>query len=280
MLQPDSRVLRVFNNNAVLVSTDGVETVLAGRGIGFGKKPGDSIPTAGVQRQFVEASQDKIEFLKSAKALDPLLVATVSEAVEIAEDLIKDLGGSIYVVLVDHLVFAVRRHRDGTPIHNKLVSEIKVAFPVEYNAAEIVLQYVNSKLGITLPDDEAGFIALHLNAARTGHTVKQPLSKVNELGQIVEEVEKGYEVSAGANLDELLSVIKRITNRIHAGELRSNTARLQIASALPRDMAVATTIITKIGGDDLTPDQISAEAASLAVFLHGWRQSVQSSSHK
>lgn len=280
MLEPDARVLRVFNNNAVLVSTDGVETVLAGRGIGFGKKPGDSIPKAGVQRQFVEASEDKIEFLKSAKALDPQLVATVSEAVDIAADLIKDLSGSIYVVLVDHLVFAVQRHRDGTPIQNKLVSEIKIAFPTEYNAAEILLQYVNAKLGITLPDDEAGFIALHLNAARTGDTVKQPLSKVNELGLIVEEVEKGYGLSADGQLEELLSTIKRITNRIHAGELRSNAARLQIASALPQDMAVANSIITKIAEDELTPDQISAEAASLAVFLHGWRQSVRSSSHK
>lgn len=62
MIQSAARVLRVFNNNAVLVSIDGVENVLAGRGIGFGKRPGDTIPAGDAQRQFIEASPDKIDF--------------------------------------------------------------------------------------------------------------------------------------------------------------------------------------------------------------------------
>lgn len=278
MLKPDARILRVFNHNAVLVSADGVETVLAGRGIGFGKKPGDTVPTAGVQRQYVAASTDKIEFLKSANAIEPQLIATVAEAVDIAADLIRDLGGSIYVVLVDHLVFAVQRYRDGMSIINKLMNEIRAAFPVEYNAAEIMLHYVNSRLDITLPDDEAGFIALHLNAARTDNPVKAPLSEVNELGRIVAMIEEAYGVSATAHLDELLSVISRLTTRIHAGQIRTNEARVHIAATLRRDTDVAHTIISAIANDTLTPEQIFHEAATLAVFLHGWRQSVSSAS--
>lgn len=276
MIQSAARVLRVFNNNAVLVSIDGVENVLAGRGIGFGKRPGDTIPAGDAQRQFIEASPDKIDFLTSANALDPQLVATVTEAVELANHVIKDLDPSVYVVLVDHMAFAVQRHRDGYVIHNKLVDEIKVAFTAEFTAAELMVHYVNQKLELELPRDEAAFIALHLNAARTGATVKQPLSEANKLGVIVDLILSELSIDAHVQMDELLFAVNGFITRIHAGIWRKNATTSVIETMLRDEFAVARRVITHIAGSDVLPTKIAREAAYLAVFLHGWRQGTES----
>lgn len=123
MVQPDARVVRIFNNNAVLVRVDDVEFVLAGRGIGFGKKPGDTIPSVDAQRQFIEASPDKIDFLKSANALDPMLVEAVSEAVDLATDLLGDLDPSVYVVLADHRVYRTALKRGPHRLNSQAATE-------------------------------------------------------------------------------------------------------------------------------------------------------------
>ena len=75
MVDNTAQVVRAFNNNAVLASIGEDRFVLAGRGIGFGRKPGDSIDLDSVQQQYIEASSDRVEFLKSVNSLDPNLLA-------------------------------------------------------------------------------------------------------------------------------------------------------------------------------------------------------------
>ncbi|SDU79010.1 transcriptional antiterminator, BglG family [Arcanobacterium phocae] len=272
MVQSAARVMRIFNNNAVLVSIDGVERVLAGRGIGFGKRPGDFIPAGDAQRQFIEASPDKIDFLTSANALDPQLVDTVTEAVELATSIIEDLDPSVYVVLVDHMAFAVQRHRSGLTIRNKLVEEVKVAFSAEFTAAEIMVHYVNQKLDVELPTDEAAYIALHLNAARSGATVKQPLSEANQLGSIVDLVNRSFGDDKHGNMAELLLTVNGFITRIQQDIWRSNTTTAMVERLLPEEFGLARQIITHIAGPDAHATHIANESAYLAVFLHGWRQ--------
>lgn len=43
VLNKDSKVVKSFNNNIVLVKDDEKEKILFQRGIGFGKRPGDII---------------------------------------------------------------------------------------------------------------------------------------------------------------------------------------------------------------------------------------------
>ena len=273
MPEPVVTIVRVLNNNTVLVADDGVELVLASRGIGYGKKSGDVVPMGSSQRKYVETSIDKVGFLKSLSSLDPELFDTVARAVEMATDLISDLLPSVYVALADHLSFAVQRVRDGQSIENRILDEIRAAFPTEFAAAEVIIRYVNSELNVDLPVDEAAFVALHLNAARTGTSVKQPLQEANELSQLAELVTARMEVAdvAKSAHQELLGYLLRLLDRLAAGRTRKCTIRHLIAQGLPEEMDVARTTIHKIAeahSIEPSPD----EAALLAVFLHGWRQ--------
>lgn len=275
MSESVAHVVRVLNNNAVLVARDGIELVLASRGIGFGKKPGDGVEVESDQRKYVETSTDKVEFLKSLASLDPELAKAVSQAVEIATELIPDLHPSVYVMLADHLSFAVQRCRAGQGIENQLLNEIRATFPTEFAAAEVIVAFVNSKLGVDLVADEAGYVALHLNAARTGTSVKKPLSKANELNGLMDQIKAdlGLHTVSDAQTHELFTHLQRVIDRIATGHFRNNKATFPIAQALPLEMSAARAALRAIAThhDSHAPE---TEAALLAVFLHGWRQGV------
>lgn len=147
------RIIRVFSNNAVLVrvpsgvpredtaqntahntnakntNTNENTQVLVGRGIGFQRKPGDEISPATADRQYLELSPERAQFLKGVLSLDPAVMETISAAVDLAVDLLGGLHPSVYVVLAEHISFAVQRAGSGEQIRNSLVDEIRAAFP-------------------------------------------------------------------------------------------------------------------------------------------------------
>ena len=138
------RIIRVFSNNAVLVrvpsgvpredtaqntaqtkntqqqtsQTTNNTQVLVGRGIGFQRKPGDEISPATADRQYLELSPERAQFLKGVLSLDPAVMETISAAVDLAVDLLGELHPSVYVVLAEHISFAVQRAGSGEQIRN------------------------------------------------------------------------------------------------------------------------------------------------------------------
>ncbi len=72
----------------------------------------------------------------------------------------------IYISLSDHIAFAIKRYKKNMMIKNELLSEIRRVHKNEYKVALWALNFLNKKLKIELPEDEAGFIALHfINAS-------------------------------------------------------------------------------------------------------------------
>jgi transcriptional antiterminator len=274
MGQPAYLIARVFSNNTVLASQDEAERVLVGRGIGFGRRVGDWIPADLVQQQYFEVNPSKVHYLELMSSVDSHTFDTCVQAVERAGDLLGELHPSVYLVLADHLAFTVQRLREGCVISNPLVDEIRAVFPDEYVAAELVLRYVNSHLDVELPADEKAFITLHLNAARTGASVKRPLQQANALAGIAQFAGQrlGYLDASGPVHDELIQMLARLTKRVRAGDFRGNAAGRSIKRDLPLETALATQIIEQIWGGTPLPHECMGEVAHLAVFLHGWRQ--------
>ncbi len=264
-----ARIVRVFSNNALLVRVGDAERVVVGRGIGFGRRGGELLELAGIERHYVEANPERIRLLDSLDAMDPALFQTVSSAVDLAGDLLGDLHPSVYVMLVDHLGFALQRLRDGQEIRNELLGEIRAVFSAEFAAAELVVTYLNSQLGIGLPPDEAAFIALHLNAARTGSTVKRPLEQVNTLGGLVQFTARTINATPDALL---IQYVDQLAARVRSGVGRRNAAHLAIERALPEEARLARRIIARIAESDDVPVACAGEVGFLAVFLHGWLQ--------
>lgn len=282
------QVLKVLSNNAVLVRAPGGkqsggpvdDVVMVGRGIGFNRKPGDFISPSSVEHQYLEFHPNNEQLLRSINAIDPAVSETITAAVDLAVDVLGELHPSVYIVLAEHISYAVQRVERGEQIRNSLVEEIRAAFPLEFHAAELVVRYLNSHLaGVDMPVDEAAFITLHLNAARLGVTVKQPLATANALAGLVHLVCHHLLVTTttlDGHADRDLAVeISSITRRCAQAHFRTNSVHRMVERDLPQETSAAREVFCHTLNVTTLPQYAEGEVAFFAVFLHGWRQTVQ-----
>ena len=159
---------KIINNNIVsAVDSKGREVVVMGRGLGFGMKPGRQIQENKIEKVFRIKSQTLAEQFKDLLADMPLEhVKVSSDIITYAKENLKlKLNQSIYVTLTDHINFAITRYQQGIKPQNALLWEIKRFYSREYELGMYAVKTIEEKLRIRLPEDEAGFIALHfLNA--------------------------------------------------------------------------------------------------------------------
>ena len=127
---------RVLNTNTVLTTdTNGDEIVLLGAGLGFKRKPGDSVDQKKVEKQFI--LRDK----RNRSSFEKLMERIPHEYVVLAEKLISEaktvygleLNESIHIALPDHIHSAVENYRDGLVITNPLTLELRQFYPEEYS---------------------------------------------------------------------------------------------------------------------------------------------------
>lgn len=158
------QVVRVYNNNALLARAGGTELVAVGRGIGFARKPGDSIDADTIEQRFVPddtygerqitdvLSDAPIEHVDLARQV----VSLAAEALGIEPRI------SLLLPVLDHLTFAVRRAERGQRIDIPLRWEIESLYPDEAALGRRVVALVEERLRIELQVDEWAAFALHL----------------------------------------------------------------------------------------------------------------------
>lgn len=106
-----------------------------------------------------------------------------------------DLNDHIHIALTDHLSFALERLKSGYEIKNKLLHEIKMLYKEEYRIAEWAKRKVLTNLNIEIPDDEVGFIALHIHTAKMNHQSMQPvLDATTFVNDVIEMIEKQFSI--------------------------------------------------------------------------------------
>ncbi|MGL4572786.1 MAG: BglG family transcription antiterminator LicT [Clostridium sp.] len=159
---------KILNNNVVTVLIKGEEAVVMGRGIGFQKKSGEVIEESKVEKVFKMQNEQSNEKLKQLMLqTPPEYLSITKEIVGIAEaELQTELGEFVYILLTDHLYFAVMRETENIRIENPMALEVKNLYRKEFNVGLKALDIVEEYTGVRLSEGEATFIALHiLNAA-------------------------------------------------------------------------------------------------------------------
>ena len=110
------RIEKIINNN-IISSKDGmgVELVVMGRGIGFGKRPGDEIDDQMVEKTFkLDQMNDKEQFKELLASLPLEYIRLANDIISFAKDnLAIKLNQNVYLTLTDHINFALNRHREG-----------------------------------------------------------------------------------------------------------------------------------------------------------------------
>ncbi|MCD8097570.1 MAG: PRD domain-containing protein [Lachnospiraceae bacterium] len=185
---------KILNNN-VIVTEDANknEIVIMGRGIAFGKKSGDIVEDNRIQKIFhLDRGEANSRFQEIIRDISPEVLQVSDEIVSEARiALDKNLNDLIYVNICDHINTAVLNYKKGIVVRNALLDEVKRFYPKEYGIGQMALKTVSVNLGVELPDDEAGFIAMHLINAQIEGNAR--VDKITELiQQILDIVRKHY----------------------------------------------------------------------------------------
>lgn len=198
-MEKQYKIIRVMNNNVILVTevTKQKELVLMGKGIGFGKKKGEMvmIEQQAIEKAFVTGDKDlKQSYLQMLEAVNGKIVGLCSEIMYKAEQQLGDLSDMSFIVIVDHISFAIEKLTKNISIENPFAFEIKQLYPEEYKIGEFARRRIQEELSIDIQEDEVGFIALHLNAAKQHKGVSDTLRNTRIIKGIINLVENELDI--------------------------------------------------------------------------------------
>ncbi|MGG3841939.1 glucose PTS transporter transcription antiterminator GlcT [Anoxybacillus kestanbolensis] len=194
------RIEKVLNNNVLIASHPTYdEVVLIGKGIGFGKKKGDVIEQKDVEKWFIlKNEREQEQYKKLLPHVDEEFIGLMNDIVHhIRKRTNSPLNEHIHVALTDHILFAIKRLEQGMDIKNPFLVETKSLYPLEYDVATEVVNMLNERLHIQLPEGEIGFIALHIHSALTNHQ----LSEVNQHSQLISRLVSVVEEQLDIRID-------------------------------------------------------------------------------
>ena len=218
-------IQKVINNNVISAyDVNRQEVVIMGKGIGFKAHTGDLIDEGRIEKVFRIKSQSIAEQLKELLAKMPLEQVQISnEIISYAKKTMKlKLNQSIYVTLTDHISFAISRCKKGIHLENALLWEIKRFYPQEFELGRYAVELVKKRLNVEMPEDEAGFIALHFVNAEYGTDIRDAVRFPNQVKEILGIVadELGIEMDEGSlHYERFLTHVKFLLQRIYRKEL-------------------------------------------------------------
>ena len=214
-------VEKVLNNN-VVVSIDPTtrkEIILMGSGIAFNKKPGQLIDTKRIEKTFIVDDENLGNKIKK-------LINQIPEGIfELTDEIVThaivelnvELDKQVYVSLADHIAFAVKRFKNGITIKNELLNEIRRVHRNEFKVSLWAVDYINKRLDIQLPEDEAGFIALHFVNASYKETTMKSVESTRIIKDVLNIIKYYFAIELDEddlNYDRLLTHLKYFAKRI------------------------------------------------------------------
>lgn len=243
-------IQKVLNNNVILgCQQEQGEVILIGKGIGFGKKTGKEyiIDEHKIEKVFLQhIDHEKDDYMSMIRHMDYRVIAVGEEIIQMAKKTFQLLNAHIYVALTDHIGFTLERIKQGMVIHNPFLYEIKSLYKEEFQVGCQAKVLIKKRLGITIPDDEVGFIALHIHSARQNKKVKDTVKYTRLIQKMVTIVEQDI----GGNIDRDRILYSRLIKHLRQCMERVD-AQKSIVNPLLDDIKVklkdAYTIALKVG---------------------------------
>lgn len=174
-------IIKALNNNIVLVKDEeNHEKVLFGTGIGFKKKQGDLVDQTLISKVFTSRADQLGHY--QIDDFQPEYLSVVAKIINVGEEILElKFGTGLLFSLTDHLTFSVNQNGEND---NPIKWEVPHLYFKEYEIGKKAIEIIKEDLGISLPQDEASFIALHFVNAQ----IDQP--NMAETLQITEVIKK------------------------------------------------------------------------------------------
>lgn len=267
-------IKKILNNNVVIaISEQGNEVILTGKGIGFNQKQGERLDESRVDKYFVLIDKHEQEQYKLLLPHVPeSFIGIMNETISLISDKLNaELDEHIHVSLTDHLSFAIKRLSQGLDVKNPFLVETQTMYPKEYTIAEEVIQHINHKLDVALPDGEIGFVALHIHSAITNRSVGE-LNKYSALmSQLVNVIEESLHIDINRTGVDYLRLVRHLRHAIERSESNQPVeAHERLEKVLKEEYPMCYNLswkLIKIMQKDLRTNFPDAEAVYLTMHL-------------
>lgn len=219
------QVKKVLNSSVILFEQNGQDVIALGKGIGYGKKPGDNVSFKHIDKLFY--SIDGItgsKLISTAESIPAIYFEISDKSIKYAEEKLDIiLNDSVYFSLADHLEFAVQRIEKGIEITNRVYWEVRYSYPVEFETGMYTIDLVKDEIGVELPESEAANIAFHII---NGSTRKHNQEEEQRAQRIVKNIANIVRYSQN-NMDEntfqrFVTHVKYFGERIVSGNMLNN----------------------------------------------------------
>jgi transcriptional antiterminator len=217
-------VKKVLNNNVLIGEHISMgEVVVIGSGIGFNRKKADQLSTTSVEKIFVLTDErEQKDYIKLLPFMEDDTQAVIISVIElIKQKSLSPLNEHIHVAFTDHIMFAINRLKMGLAMSNPFLMETKALYPKEFSLAREVVDVLNRKLDISLPEGEVGFIALHIHSA----IANKNLSEVNQHSQLIttliDTIEEQFHIAINKESIDYMRLVRHLRftiERVNNGE--------------------------------------------------------------
>lgn len=188
------RIHRVLNNNVVIIlDKRNNEQIVCGKGIAFKKGPGDEIDETSVNKVFVLESEVDSHFKEIVSDIPIEYLEVANQILLYTESVLhKKMPSNLFISLSDHIYSAIKTFSEGISTSNVLLLDIKQFYESEYEIGLRALTIIEHDLGVRLPDDEAGCIALHIINVETNDKSIEHIQQIMEITQEISNIVKYF----------------------------------------------------------------------------------------
>ncbi|GEP83533.1 transcription antiterminator GlcT [Staphylococcus piscifermentans] len=278
---------KTLNNNVIICTDeDHHEVVLIGRGIGFNKKRGMKLSDSAMIDKVYKLEQKKEQdhYKALVEIADDKVLQTIIEAMDIithADHSVAD--EDLMVALTDHIIFAYKRIQQQQFIKNPFLIETKQLYSESYAIAERVIEHLNRLLDIDFPEDEIGFIALHIASSKDDlslHEVRLTNEIINKSVLIMEHDLKCRIDTASIQYQRFIRHIQFLIRRLQKGEVIQVKDEFgnMLKAHYPLCYNIAVKII-KMMQQHLDVDVYEAELIYLTLHIYHFTQQNEENMH-
>ncbi|MFC5405790.1 BglG family transcription antiterminator [Cohnella soli] len=267
---------RVVGNNVVLTldPRTSKEYVLFGKGIGFASKGSEwiSIEDARIEKRYrLDEEQPIKQYQELVENIDPEVIQISEQIIEnVKERMGTPVQPKVYFALPNHIQFALYRLKNGMEINNPFLHETQMSFPFEYEIASKAAIMISERFGTPIPDDEIGFLALHVHSSTGTASVGQLVKMAGLLNRIVEHIERRRQTNLPRSSSEYVRLITHIRSaieRLMLGRHVNNPLATEIQTHYPQLFDLATEIAELIK-EELEIEISLDEIGYMAMHLH------------
>lgn len=189
------RITKILNNNVVLAQENDKEKIIFSKGVGYKKRVGDIIGNdIQIEKVFsVEGKENYNKFNELINRVDSKVVGLCEEVIYmIDKELNEELDEKIHIALTDHIAFTLMRLKENNEITNPFLIETETLYKREFEVAKKVISILEKRTGISIPDGEIGFIALHIHSARNKGKLSDTIKYAFLASSIAELIEDEF----------------------------------------------------------------------------------------